>query len=164
MKKNKEQAYKITCIILIIDQILKNIIKTKMSLNQEIVLIKNFLSINYLKNTGAAFSILTNQTLILIIISFIIIFVLDRFLTKEKNLNNLSVISIGLILGGIFGNLLDRILYKGVIDYLSFRIFSYNFPVFNFADMAITIGTFLLLFNMVKEEIQNKKLDKENVK
>ena len=164
MKKNKEQAYKITCIILIIDQILKNIIKTKMSLNQEIVLIKNFFSINYLKNTGAAFSILTNQTLILIIISFIIIFVLDRFLTKEKNLNNLSVISIGLILGGIFGNLLDRIIYKGVIDYLSFRIFSYNFPVFNFADMAITIGTFLLLFNMVKEEIQNKKLDKRNVK
>lgn len=164
MKKNKEQAYKITCIILIIDQILKNIIKTKMSLNQEIVLIKNFFSINYLKNTGAAFSILTNQTLILIIISFIIIFVLDRFLTKEKNLNNLSVISIGLILGGIFGNLLDRILYKGVIDYLSFRIFSYNFPVFNFADMAITIGTFLLLFNMVKEDIQNKKLDKKGVK
>lgn len=164
MKKNKEQAYKITCIILIIDQILKNIIKTKMSLNQEIVLIKNFFSINYLKNTGAAFSILTNQTFILIIISFIIIFVLDRFLTKEKNLNNLSVISIGLILGGIFGNLLDRIIYKGVIDYLSFRIFSYNFPVFNFADMAITIGTFLLLFNMVKEEIQNKKLDKRNVK
>lgn len=164
MKKNKEQAYKITCIILIIDQILKNIIKTKMSLNQEIVLIKNFFSINYLKNTGAAFSILTNQTFILIIISFIIIFVLDRFLTKEKNLNNLSVISIGLILGGIFGNLLDRIIYKGVIDYLSFRIFSYNFPVFNFADMAITIGTFLLLFNMVKEEIQNKRLDKKNVK
>ena len=164
MKKNKEQAYKITCIILIIDQILKNIIKTKMSLNQEIVLIKNFFSINYLKNTGAAFSILTNQTFILIIISFIIIFVLDRFLTKEKNLNNLSVISIGLILGGIFGNLLDRIIYKGVIDYLSFKIFSYNFPVFNFADMTITIGTFLLLFNMLKEDIQNKKLDKKSVK
>ena len=164
MKKNKEQAYKITCIILIIDQILKNIIKTKMPLNQEIVLIKNFFSINYLKNTGAAFSILTNQTLILIIISFIIIFVLDRFLTKEKNLNNISVMSIGLILGGIFGNLLDRIIYKGVIDYLSFRIFSYNFPVFNFADMAITIGTFLLLFTMVKEDIQNKKLDKKRVK
>ncbi len=163
MKKNKEQAYKITCIILIIDQILKSIIKAKMSLNQEIVLIKNFFSINYLKNTGAAFSILTNQTFILIIISFIIIFVLDRFLTKEKNLNNLSVISIGLILGGTFGNLLDRIIYKGVIDYLSFRIFSYNFPVFNFADIAITIGTLLLLFNMVKEEIKSKKLDKTNV-
>lgn len=164
MKKNKEQAYKITCIILIIDQILKNIIKTKMSLNQEIVLIKNFFSINYLKNTGAAFSILTNQTFILIIISFIIIFVLDRLLTKEKNLNNISVISIGLILGGIFGNLLDRIIYKGVIDYLSFKIFSYDFPVFNLADIAITIGTLLLLFNMVKEEIKNKKLDKVNVK
>ena len=164
MKKNKEQAYKITCIILIIDQILKNIVKTKMSLNQEIVLIKNFFSINYLKNTGAAFSILNNQTLILIIISFIIIFALDRFITKENNLNNLSVISIGLILGGTFGNLLDRIIYKGVIDYLSFRIFSYNFPVFNFADIAITIGTLLLLFNMVKEEIKSKKLDKTNVK
>lgn len=164
MKKNKEQAYKITCIILIVDQILKNIIKTKMSLNQEIVLINNFFSINYLKNTGAAFSILTNQTFILIIISFIIIFVLDRFLTREKNLNNSSIIYIGLILGGIFGNLLDRIIYKGVIDYLSFKIFSYNFPVFNFADMAITIGTFLLLFNMLKEDIQNKKLDKKSVK
>lgn len=158
MKKNKERAYYLTCIVLIIDQIIKNIIKTKLTLNQEIKIINNFFSILYLKNTGAAFSILTNQTIILIIISIIIIFFLDHFLSTEKNLNKITITSIGLILGGTFGNLIDRIIYKGVIDYLSFKIFSYDFPVFNIADIAITIGTIILVVSMLKDEkIKNNK-------
>lgn len=161
MKNNKEQAYYLTCIVLIIDQIIKNIVKTKLFLNQEIKIINNFFSILYLKNTGAAFSILNNQIFILIIISIIIIFFLDRFLSTEKNLNKTTITSIGLILGGTFGNLIDRIIHKGVIDYLSFKIFSYDFPVFNFADITITTGTFILLFSIIKEEIKNKKKDEK---
>ena len=52
-----------------------------------------------------------------------------------------------MIIGGIIGNLLDRIMYHGVIDYLSFQFGSYYFPIFNFADIGITLGVLLLIIN-----------------
>ena len=60
----------------------------------------------------------------------------------------------------IVGNLIDRLLYESVIDYLSFTIFNYNFPVFNLADIAITCGIFLLLYYYIKEELFTKKVEK----
>ena len=59
--------------------------------------------------------------------------------------------------GGIIGNLFDRILYKSVIDYLSFNIFNYNFPVFNLADIGITVGAILLIIDLIIEEKEKKK-------
>ena len=56
----------------------------------------------------------------------------------------------------MFGNLIDRIIHKGVIDYLSFTIFKYDFPVFNLADIGITVGVFLLLISTLKEKEDNK--------
>ena len=67
------------------------------------------------------------------------------------------MISLGLIVGGTLGNLFDRIMYHAVIDYLSFDIFKYSFPVFNLADVAITVGTFLLIIGYI---IENKAGDK----
>ena len=157
MNKTKEKVYSITCFTLMLDQLIKAIVKSNLTLNEEIIVIKNFFSILYVKNKGAAFSILSNQTFLLIIISIFIIFILDRFITKEKNLNKVTLISIGFILGGIFGNLIDRILSKGVIDYLSFTIFNYSFPIFNLADIAITLGVLVLIINILKEELKSKK-------
>lgn len=74
------------------------------------------------------------------------------YIQKEKTFTKLSSISLGLILGGIIGNLLDRIIYKKVIDYLSFTFFTYNFPVFNIADVGITVGALLLIVSCLKEE------------
>ena len=54
-------------------------------------------------------------------------------------------------MGGIFGNLIDRIIHHAVIDYLSFKIFSYEFPVFNIADICITVGVILLILSMIIE-------------
>ena len=121
-----------------------------MHLNQEIVIIPKFFSIHYLKNTGAAFSILRDNTIILIIISIIMLYIINKFIDKEKKINKNQKLYIGIIRGGIFGNLIDRIAYRGVIDYLSFTIFKYNFPVFNLADMAITIGVVLLIINYLR--------------
>lgn len=157
LKNNKKQVYLIAAITLLLDQILKLIVKSKLSLNEEISVIKNFFSIHYLQNDGAAFSILENKTILLILISFICLGILIYYIQKEKNFTKIISISLGLILGGIIGNLLDRILYKKVLDFISFTFFSYNFPVFNIADIGITIGTFLLLFSYLQEELKNSK-------
>ena len=155
--KNKEKIYTISSILLIFDQLVKMIVRTKLNLYDELTIIPNFFSIYYLRNNGAAFSILNNQTILLIIIGILAIILLDRFITREKNLNNISKFSLGIIVGGIFGNLVDRIWHNAVIDYFSFTIFGYDFPVFNIADIGITIGTIILIISFIVEEINIRK-------
>lgn len=155
--KNKKNIYLIGFIVLLIDQLVKLIIKNALSLNQEVIVIKNFFSIHYLQNEGAAFSIFQNKTLFLILTALICLVILIIYIQKENNLNKISTISLGLLLAGISGNLIDRLIYKKVIDFLSFTIFNYDFAVFNIADIAITIGALLLLINCIKEELTSKK-------
>ena len=147
----KEDIYKITSIVLMLDQFIKIIINHNMKLDTEIKVIPNFFSILYVKNTGAAFSILEDNTILLIIISAVFVVLLDRFIKQEKHFSKLSVIALGMIMGGIFGNLIDRIIHHGVIDYLSFTVLKYNFPIFNLADIGITIGVALYLLSMILE-------------
>jgi len=153
--KNREYIYKITSIVLIIDQIIKLLINNNMKLYQQIKIIPNFFTIFYVKNTGAAFSILEDSTIFLTIISVVFIVILDRMIKKEKKFTKLSAISLGMIMGGIFGNLIDRIIHHAVIDYLSFKIISYEFPVFNVADIGITVGVVLLIIDMFLEKKEN---------
>lgn len=155
--KNKKNIYLIGFIVLLIDQLVKLIIKNALSLNQEVIVIKNFFSIHYLQNEGAAFSIFQNKTLFLILTALICLVILIIYIQKENNLNKISTISLGLLLAGISGNLIDRLIYKKVIDFLSFTIFNYDFAVFNIADIAITTGVLLLLINCIKEELTSKK-------
>jgi len=152
--KNKK-LYPITTIIFLFDQIIKGIVIKNMDLYSKIKIIPNFFSIYYVKNTGAAFSILENNTIFLIVLSVIIILVINQYIAKEKNIDKKSLIFLSIITGGIYGNLIDRIIHKGVIDYLAFTIFNYSFPVFNLADIAITVGTACLVITM----LFNKKKD-----
>ena len=155
--KNKEKIYTISSILLIFDQLVKMIVRIKLNLYEELTIIPNFFSIYYLKNKGAAFSLFTNHTIFLIIIGIVAIILLDRFITKEKSLNNISKFSLGIIIGGILGNLVDRIWHNAVIDYFSFTIFGYSFPVFNIADIGITIGALILIITFIVEEINIRK-------
>ncbi len=150
----KKLIYTISFFILLLDQLIKVIVVNNMKLHQEITLIKNFFSIYYVKNTGAAFSILGNQTLLLIVVSCLCLIIIKEYIKKEQNITTLSMLSLGLIVGGTIGNLFDRIIYHAVIDYLAFDIFTYSFPVFNLADIAITVGTFFLIVGYI---IENKK-------
>lgn len=149
---NKGKIYYITCLVLLLDQIVKIIVNNCMTLYDEIKLIPNFFSIYYVKNTGAAFSILEGNTTFLIILTIIFILIVHRYIKNEKNMTKLSSISFGLLLGGMFGNLIDRIIHSGVIDYLSFEFFGYGFPVFNIADIGITVGVTLMLIDMLLEK------------
>ena len=150
----KEDIYKITIVVLLLDQFIKYMINKFMEINTSIKIIPNFFSIFYVRNKGAAFSILEDSTILIIIISVIFIVILDQYIKKEKNFTPLSVLSLGMIMGGIFGNLMDRVIYHSVIDYLSFG----NFPVFNLADIGITVGVGLLIIS----EILKIRKDKEN--
>ena len=127
-----------------------------MSLYQEITIIPDFFSLNYVKNTGAAFSLLQNNSTILLLISFLSVIILNYYIFKEKNITKISKISFGILLGGIYGNLFDRIIYRSVIDYLSFSVFNYSFPIFNLADIGITVGVGLIILETIlKKEVKN---------
>jgi len=158
MNKNKEKILSISAIIIMIDQIIKILISSKMKLNQEIEVIPNFFSIMFVKNKGAAFSILQDQKILLVIISLVVLFFLNKYIDKTKLLNKFSIISLGFIIGGIIGNLLDRLIQDGVIDYLSFQFGKYFFPVFNLADSFIIIGIILMLVGIIKEEKEEKQV------
>ena len=145
----KQDIYKIASIILIIDQIIKFLLSHFMNLYDSTKVIPNFFQIVFVKNTGAAFSILKDNTILIIIITFCFLLFLHQHIQKEKYFTKMSILSLGLILGGVFGNLLDRIFYQSVIDYLSFTFFGWDFPVFNFADISIVIGVLLILLELI---------------
>ncbi len=155
--KSKQKIYSIASIVIMIDLILKLIVSSKLVENESIKVIPNFFSIYYLKNTGAAFSILQDSTVFLVILSAIILLILNNYIDKEKSLSKMSEISLGMVIGGIFGNMIDRIINHSVTDFISFRIFNYNFPVFNIADIGITVGVFLLLISVLKDYRKEKK-------
>ena len=146
--KNREKIYSGVVVLLLFDQIAKLLVRSNMEFFQEITVIPHFFSLYYVQNTGAAFSILRGGTIFLVFLSLLFLVLLDRYLKKTSSFTSLEMISFSLIMGGIYGNLIDRILYHAVVDYLSFTIFSYSFPVFNIADIGITIGVFLYFISM----------------
>ena len=155
---NRYKIYRIMCILLVIDQIIKIVIRYSINEYQEIKVIKNFFSITYVQNTGAAFSIMKDATIILILLSIIFIILLNNYIKKqESNFTKIDIISYGLIMGGVYGNLIDRIIHRKVTDYLSFNIFNYSFPIFNFADICIVIGAILIVIDIIFLKNKNKK-------
>ena len=145
----KQDIYKIAGIIFIIDQIIKIFLNYFMKLYDSIEIIPGFFQIFFVKNTGAAFSILQDNTFLIIIITFCFLVFLNQYIIKEKYSTKLSILSFGMIMGGIFGNLFDRLIYHAVIYYLSFSFLGWDFPVFNFADISITFGVLFVLFELI---------------
>ncbi|MEG1495410.1 MAG: signal peptidase II [Bacilli bacterium] len=154
----KKHIYILTFITLIIDQFIKMIVVKNLSLGASISLIPGFFKIQYVENTGGAWGILGDSTWILILVSAGAIILLNKYLAKEtdKGFSKFSILAYGLLMGGILGNLIDRLLHGAVIDYLSFMIFSYDFPVFNLADMAIIVGMVLLIIDLMRGEINER--------
>lgn len=134
----------ISLIVIIIDRILKVLVTNNFVLNVRNKIIDGFFYITNCHNEGAAFSLFSGNVLFLIFITLIVLFLIYRTINKE-NVNKIGILAYGLLLGGILGNLYDRVFYGYVIDYLDFRIFNFNFAIFNLADTAIVIGAILLI-------------------
>src|SRR5574344_762059 len=134
----------VSIIVILLDQGIKIAI-TNIGLNNSIVIIKKIFSFTYVNNYGAARSILEGSRLLLIILAIAILLVIYIGFIKDKKLTKIKNISYGLLIGGIVGNLLDRIIHGYVIDYLDFNILGYNYPIFNLADSCIVISIFILI-------------------
>ena len=135
----------ISLIVFLIDRVTKILISNNFSLNVRNKIINKFFYITNCHNEGAAFSIFSGNILFLILITLIVLYLIYKTLKQKKKLSKISYISYGLLLGGIIGNLFDRLFYGYVIDFLDFQIFKFDFAVFNVADMAIVIGAVMLL-------------------
>ncbi len=131
----------ISSIIIALDQILKYFIQ---NINYEIT---PFFKLIYVKNTGAAFGILQNSSLPLFFIGMIIIGFILYHLEKIPN-DKFHNIILGLVLGGAIGNLIDRIALGYVRDFISISIW----PVFNIADIAVSIGILIWIINEIKKK------------
>ncbi len=147
----KKKIILIMLLIIIIDIIIKLLIDHNLELTKNIPIINNFFTLSKVYNTGASWSILAGQQILLIIITFILLGILWTY-QKKFVMHNRNIVTFGLLYGGIIGNLIDRICNGYVIDYLDFQIFSYDFPVFNFADICIVLGVFLLIIAIYKKE------------
>lgn len=139
--------------ILFFDRLSKYLANTKLLLHQSIPVIKNIFHLTLIYNRGAAFGILKDQSYFFIFISLIaVIFIYLRLRenrSKEKSLE----LALVLILTGTLGNLIDRISFGYVIDFLDFRIW----PVFNIADSSITVGAIVLAYSILQSKRQNPK-------
>lgn len=148
----------IAAITLLLDQISKALIEMFLSLNEEVILIKNFFSFHYINNYGAAWNILDNKIPIIILVSIISLIIIYHFMYAFQ-INRRNNIAFGLVVGGMTGNLMDRWLFGYVRDFFDFQIFQYNYPIFNIADIAIVIGIILLMIAIIKGEDHREKLD-----
>ena len=131
--------------------------------SKPIVIIENFFQLNYVENYGAAWGILKNQRHFLVILTILIVMALAIYIKTNKNLSKLTLISISLIIGGAIGNLIDRIKMGYVIDFLDVNFGDlYDFPVFNFADSFIVIGTFIMLYLILTDRYEKPEEIKQS--
>lgn len=152
MKKRIITISMITVVCLLIDQLSKFFIVKYMNIADTIHIIKNFFRLTYVQNTGAAWSILSGNQLFLIGISLIVLGLFIYMMIKNKTMKKQEMILVGVLLGGIIGNLIDRIRLGYVIDFFDFNFGSYNFPIFNIADIFIVLSGFLIILMVGKEE------------
>ena len=136
--------------LIIIDRITKVLTVNLLKPVDNMVLIPKVLSLTYVENKGAAFGIMQNARWIFVVVTIIILASLCVYIIKTKPQSKLFKWSAALIGAGAIGNLIDRICYGYVVDMIQATFI--NFPVFNFADCCIVIGTGLLCLYILKKE------------
>lgn len=137
----------LSVIIIILDQLSKFAAIKFLKNSDPYIIIPNFFQFIYVKNYGAAFGILQNKKVFFVIITLAVIIGISFFLVKNYyNINIFMRIGLAMLLGGAIGNLIDRIRWSYVVDFISFRLINrYDFPVFNIADIFVVIGTIIIL-------------------
>jgi signal peptidase II len=181
------QKYRILWIaaaVFVLDQISKWIVQSNMELYASLQVLGNFFRITFVENPGMAFGLQLGNNLFFTVFAVLASIAIVYYLLQLPQGQKLARLALSLILGGAMGNLLDRLLRGKVVDFLDFEFFDIHlptfkflffqfpgyelerWPVFNVADMAVTVGMFLLLGHIVfeKEEQPEPTLDGEMVR
>lgn len=143
-------------ILLVIDQISKYLIFSKLAEGDTIPIISNFFHITYVQNRGVAFGVMQGKLSIINIVSFAAVsFMIYYVIKSQKKNSKIENIAWIFIIAGAFGNIIDRLTRGFVVDMIDFRgIWSY---IFNFADVYINIGVILMIINSFAEERIKKR-------
>ncbi len=140
----------IALVVVITDQITKSIIKANIPLYKSIPVVDEFFNITHVKNTGGAFGILSDMnSLFFIIASSIALLIVIIYLIRLPENNLWLITSLSLISGGAIGNMIDRVRFGEVIDFIDLFYDRFHWPAFNIADSSITVGVFILLINLL---------------
>ena len=138
--------------VLGLDAVSKTLISILIPYGAMVTVIKDFFWLTYLKNTGAAWSMLEGQQWFFIVLSSVACVVIGVFFLKSGKKQVWLRYALIFMFVGAFGNLKDRLLIGGVRDFLSFNIFGYMFPVFNVADMSLNVGVGCMLVETILDE------------
>lgn len=181
-KTKKEMAldffYSFVWIIILVflfDIISKWIAVKNLSFGQDVVVIPNFFYFRLSFNQGAAFGLgntgeLTWRVLFIVISVVMVVGMSGFYYKKGKEMKIIMRIALTLMIGGAFGNLIDRAFYweslvgfSGVIDFLSFEFWGWRFATFNFADASLVVGTILLIVAILIDDLKKVKKEKEDL-
>lgn len=152
--KNKKIIW-IIGLVLLIDIFSKLLVSKFMIENQSIKIIDNFFYLTYAHNTGVAFSFLSGNIPFIVVMTFIVIVLMIKYVYSKK-LSKFEFVSYGLVIGGAIGNLIDRVVYGYVIDFIDIYIFGYDYPIFNIADSCIVVGIIIIFIISIKEESSDR--------
>ena len=146
--------YLIAVAIILLDQATKRVIVGTLQLGQGLPIVPGFFDLVFVLNPGAAFSFLAtlpdsvrNPFFITISVTAVILILVYR--TRHLQQHELASLSLALVLGGAIGNLIDRLRYGMVVDFLLVHVYEYHWPAFNVADSAISVGVGLMLLDML---------------
>jgi len=151
--------------VVVLDQLTKLLVVNSFRLHESLVIIPNFFNLTYLTNKGAAFGFLAGVTsawrhyFFLILVSVALVLLCIAWFRMRKD-HRFYGPALAMIAGGAIGNVIDRVRFGAVVDFLDFHVAGHHWPVFNVADSAITVGVaFFLLANILEE--RQKKLKQE---
>ena len=153
--------YGLILVIVALDQWSKWAIKTSFNLYQSKPVIQDLLHFTYVTNDGMAFGLsFPGGKHVLLIMTILLTGFIVGFLWKEKNGHPLIKYGLALILSGAIGNLIDRLLYGKVVDFLDLMIGDFHWYIFNIADSSVTIGMILFIIHSIY--IEQKKTNDES--
>lgn len=145
------------------DQITKIIVDHTLSLGASYSIIDSFFYFTYSHNDGAAWGIFSGKLELFFVIAIVAAVGLIYYFIQSEAYQKLTRFGIVLIFSGMIGNLIDRVCLGYVRDFIDFIIFGYDFPIFNVADMAITIGFILVIIEVGIEEYKAWKISKSEL-
>ena len=153
MRKNRIIKLIVAAVIaaatVIIDQITKNIVSSNMAVGDQIDFIPKVLRWTYVQNRGAAFGSLANARWIFLIASVVLIVVICIYLIKAKSVTGFQTVTLAMVLGGGIGNMIDRIAYGYVVDFVDFYFIPVWHWVFNVADACVCVGGILFAVSLL---------------
>ena len=147
----------IVVLVILLDQFTKWQVAGRMRLHDSISVVPDFFSLTYIRNSGAAFGILSGshagfRMVFFGVTSILALFLLGTIYARLLPGDRIGQASVALVFGGALGNLIDRVRIGEVIDFLDVSIAGYHWPAFNVADSAITIGVGLLIVHFFLHE------------